>query len=43
MNWKQVALILGMALIGVIVPWFDVGLFFMGAAVGAFLSVLLSN
>ena len=43
MNRKQLSLILVLALIGISVPWFNVGLLFMGAAIGAFLSVVLSN
>ena len=43
MNKKQATLILGLAVIGLVVPWFSVGMAFMGAAVGAFLSVILSD
>jgi hypothetical protein len=41
MNKKQIALILGLAIAGIIVPNFTVGLALMSAAVGAFLSVVL--
>lgn len=43
MNKKQVALIVGMVVMALLVPWFSVGMFFIGLAVGAFLSVILSD
>ena len=43
MNRKQAALILGLAVMGIAVPWFSVGMFFMGAAVGAYLSIIFSD
>jgi hypothetical protein len=42
MNRKQVALILGLSIAGIIVPNFTVGLCLMCAAVGAFLAVVIS-
>jgi hypothetical protein len=42
MNTKQIALILGLAIAGIIIPNFTVGLCLMSAAVGAFLAVVLS-
>ena len=43
MNRKQATLILGLAVAGIIVPNFTVGLCLLCAAVGAFLSVILSD
>lgn len=42
MNKRQLALILGLAIAGIAVPDFTVGLCLMCAAVGAFLSVVAS-
>lgn len=43
MNKKQATLILALVVAGLVVPWYSVGLMFMGAAIGAFLSVVLSD
>jgi hypothetical protein len=43
MNVKQALFITACAVIGIVVPWFSVGMMFMGLAIGAFLSVMLSD
>lgn len=41
MNVAQFSFIVVMVCIGLVVPWFSVGMFFMGLAVGAFISAIL--
>lgn len=43
MTIRQTTLILGAAVLGILVPWFSVGMFFMGVAVGGFLVVVLTD
>lgn len=42
MNKKQATFILVAVVAGLVVPWFSVGMFFMGLAVGAFVSIIIS-
>lgn len=41
MNTKQVTFILGSMVVGLLVPSFSVGMFFLGLAVGGFLVIIL--
>lgn len=43
MNWKQVALIVLMALAALVIPSITAGAFLMGIAIGAFFAVQLSD
>jgi hypothetical protein len=43
MNWKQMALIILMALVALVIPSVTAGAFLLGIAIGAFLSVQLSE
>jgi hypothetical protein len=41
MNWKQATFISVFLCAALIVPWYAVGMLFMGLAIGAFISAIL--
>ena len=42
MNWKQALFITVCMCIAIVVPWFSVGMFFMGLGIGGFLVAILA-